>query len=232
MKKLQYLPINIILLMVVIWVLLGAQWQNTEQSSQQGCDGYNCHRYVHGTIRWELKENLQVRIYSRLSYQRLFLGAEMYDANGRLVDMVEKDMDGSLILRAPEPGKYKIMVGYKYGVPLWDSLKVTVPFSKMGIPTTRYGSGTFQFFKPHPQITERAVWFRFAIPEKSHIELVIYNKSGKKLGTVVNKIYPEGLHGVYWEARDELGRLLPEGSYLCELRSDSRKVVQTVVVQR
>ena len=213
-------------------VLSFAMYSQNINNYAKGCGGSDCHMYKHGVIRWHLLENLQVQIVPRFTKKKIPIAAEMYDVRGRMVDYQSGKTRNGVVLNAPRPGRYRVMVGYLYGIPLWDSLWVTIPRSGMNIPTTRYGSGTFQFFPVHPTVAKRSSLLRFYLPEDSEVEIQLFTVDGIKVRTIFKGFLSRGLQHLYWETRDDYRRWLPEGNYLCELSSNSGKLVQTIVVER
>ncbi len=197
-----------------------------------GCGGTDCHIYIHGTIRWRLMDNLRVRVYSRFNEIQVPIGAELRDKKGNILDFYENYDGNDVILNAPHPGRYKIMVGFKIGKPLWDSLWVTIPRSKVNIPTSRFGSGNIHLFPSHPTNANRKALLRFFLPNRSEIEISLYSMNGKKIRTIFSGQFKKGLHVIAWETRDEFGRWLPGSNYLCEIHSGSKKIVQTISVYR
>jgi hypothetical protein len=75
----------------------------------------------------------------------------------------------------------------------------------------------------------------FAIPPgqgDAPVTLIVYNCLGQRVRTLVNARLPAGMHTVIWDGRDEDGRELFGGLYLCELRSGDERRCQRVMVLR
>ena len=86
---------------------------------------------------------------------------------------------------------------------------------------------------PNPFFTSAQI--RFAIPpgqRDAPVTLVVYNCLGQRVRTLVNGRLPAGTHTVIWDGRDEDGRELFGGLYLCELRSGKERRCQRVMVLR
>ena len=54
------------------------------------------------------------------------------------------------------------------------------------------------------------------------VRLVIYDLSGEKVRELLNQAMPRGSHWVEWDGRNNTGRLVPPGLYLCSVRVDSQ----------
>lgn len=57
----------------------------------------------------------------------------------------------------------------------------------------------------------------FSIPTKSVVDVSVYNTVGQKVITLIHGTLEPGTHSVTWDGRDEQGRKLGNGIYLCEL---------------
>jgi len=73
---------------------------------------------------------------------------------------------------------------------------------------------------PNPFNPETTI--RYSIPGNAYVTLAVYNVAGEIVRTLVDGNRPRGWHTVTWDSRDELGRSVPGGLYICELRSGTR----------
>ncbi len=62
---------------------------------------------------------------------------------------------------------------------------------------------------------------RYFLPRDAEVTFDIYNVVGRKVRTLVNSPQPSGWHSVRWDGRDELGRPLASGLYICRLKADA-----------
>jgi hypothetical protein len=88
---------------------------------------------------------------------------------------------------------------------------------------------------PNPFNGETVI--RFALPEgragqDRTVTLTIYNLAGQRVTTVVNGVYPAGVHTVRWDGRDRAGRALPSGVYVARLQAGERVATRKLVVIR
>jgi hypothetical protein len=70
---------------------------------------------------------------------------------------------------------------------------------------------------PNPFNPETTISYQ--LPEESHVVLEIYNISGEKVDTLVNCVNNPGRHAVTWNGRDESGRPVTGGIYLCRMQA-------------
>lgn len=60
---------------------------------------------------------------------------------------------------------------------------------------------------------------RYRLPEPSHVELVVFDLSGRRVARLENAVLPAGVHHVRWNGRDAMGRSMDPGMYLYRLRT-------------
>ena len=60
---------------------------------------------------------------------------------------------------------------------------------------------------------------QYALPEKSHVAIDIYNVLGQKIARVLDAEMPAGRHTVHWMGRNEVGQKVGAGIYLCRMQA-------------
>jgi len=65
---------------------------------------------------------------------------------------------------------------------------------------------------------------RYALPRAAEVELRVYNAAGILVRTLARGTLPAGRHSAHWDGRDDGGRMLSTGVYLC--RFEAGEVVQ------
>jgi len=60
---------------------------------------------------------------------------------------------------------------------------------------------------------------RYALPEESFVRLEVYDVLGRRVRELVRDRQSAGWHSVVWDGRDEFGRKVGSGEYLCRLRA-------------
>lgn len=70
----------------------------------------------------------------------------------------------------------------------------------------------------------------FQLPQKTKVELVIYNILGQKVKTLVNELYYAGEFSVDWDGRDEFNQLVSSGVYVCRIKTDNNKASRKIMV--
>lgn len=59
----------------------------------------------------------------------------------------------------------------------------------------------------------------FGLPEESHITIEIFNVVGQKVNDLLNSEKLAGYHQVRWNGRDEFGKKVGAGVYLCRMQA-------------
>lgn len=221
----------IFLLLLGSFMMLGFVRKTVYQSNKQGCAGSSCHVYQSGIASIQQKENLKLTVSPRSRHAYIPLSAELRNEKGQIVDFQEAEFRKELTLNAPRSGDYKVYIGTKDRIPLWDSLEVEIYSSSVSIPITRYGAAAFKFLDIHPNPAKGSSILRFVIPREMDTEVVLYSMNGKILKTIFKGRLTPGLHSLQWETRDNYHRPLLPGNYLCELRADSQKLVRRIIIE-
>lgn len=78
------------------------------------------------------------------------------------------------------------------------------------ITETSLGGGYPNPFTSNTRIT-------FSLPRATHVSLVVYDVSGRRVRTLVNGEVPGGSHSASWDRTDEAGRQLPAGVYFVRM---------------
>ena len=80
---------------------------------------------------------------------------------------------------------------------------------------------SFALFHNYPNPFNPETKISYVIPEQSHVILEIYNIAGEKVKTLFSGQKNAGYHSVNWDGRDNLGRLVSGGIYLCRIKAGS-----------
>lgn len=73
---------------------------------------------------------------------------------------------------------------------------------------------------PNPFNASTAITFR--LPARSRVRLALYNLSGQRIGNWVDGERAAGTYTVRWDGRDDLGRPVGSGVYLCVMEASAR----------
>jgi hypothetical protein len=82
----------------------------------------------------------------------------------------------------------------------------------------------------NPQLSETTILYQ--LPQKSNVELSIYNTLGQKVKTLINEIQYAGQFSVDWDGRNELNQTVSSGVYLCKIKTDQGSSSRKIIVVR
>ena len=77
-----------------------------------------------------------------------------------------------------------------------------------------------RLLQPTPNPCAGSTTIIYHVADDTDIRLAVYDAGGRRVATVVDRPHRPGIYGIRWKARDESGRLLPNGSYILRLESD------------
>lgn len=73
---------------------------------------------------------------------------------------------------------------------------------------------------------------RYALPEESWVRLEVYDVLGRRVRELAEGKQPAGWHSVVWDGRDEFGREVASGVYLCMLQAGKFSDVVKLLLSR
>ncbi|UCE24136.1 MAG: T9SS type A sorting domain-containing protein [Candidatus Zixiibacteriota bacterium] len=81
----------------------------------------------------------------------------------------------------------------------------------------------------YPNPFNPSATIRYALPERAHVKVDIYNILGQRVARLVDQTQPAGLHSVVWDGTDESGNAASTGVYFCRVmagdKQENRKMV-------
>ena len=117
--------------------------------------------------------------------------------------------------------------GWEVGTEVYSDLF----FTKYDILTNTGGeapqSETLKIF-PNPASSHAYIEFDNA--KQQHINLSVFDITGKLITTLANKTLPQGQQRILWNGTDKNGKEVNSGSYIIRLKSDRKTVAQTVEI--
>ena len=90
----------------------------------------------------------------------------------------------------------------------------------------------FQFGQSRPNPFTQTTSIDYAIPEKSRVELSVFDVSGRLVTTLVDGMLMPGAYTAYWRGYDTEGRRVSPGVYVCILNAGEFKAVRKIVFAR
>jgi hypothetical protein len=87
----------------------------------------------------------------------------------------------------------------------------------------------FALFDAVPNPFNPRTTISFALPAASHVELSVYDVSGRLVATLLDENRPAGTHRVEWDGRNRAGERVASGVYLYRIQAggftDTKRMV-------
>jgi M6 family metalloprotease-like protein len=90
----------------------------------------------------------------------------------------------------------------------------------------------FALSPAYPNPFNPSTTLRFSLPQPGEAELSIYNLMGQRVAILIRGSQEAGAHVLQWHGRDDQGRELASGVYLCRLRAGRRVETRKVLLLR
>ncbi len=74
----------------------------------------------------------------------------------------------------------------------------------------------------NPNPTTGGTKWQFRLAHPGSVRLEVFDVSGRRVNALADGVLAAGEHAVYWNGRDESGRLVANGIYLCRLSTEGR----------
>jgi hypothetical protein len=72
----------------------------------------------------------------------------------------------------------------------------------------------------------------YALPERAHVSLTVYDVSGVKVSTLVNKTQSPGYYTIYWNGQTENGTDIANGVYFYRIATDNFNSTNKLIIAR
>jgi hypothetical protein len=218
--------------LMISFIIIAASNSPSHRNSPPGCDGRGCHAQQGGMIELQPLDNLQIQVNVRGVKTGKLVGGELVNQQNRIVDFVNETRQNPFILTAPAFGEYTINVGFKHPAMKWTSRQIWLRPQTINIPTPSRIRSQLALYDNHPNPFNHETLIRFSLPKTMHIEMFIFDENGKFIKQLTNGWYPAGVHAIRWNGRNQDGLPQPPGIYLCEIKSEDRRVVQRMVLAK
>jgi len=110
-------------------------------------------------------------------------------------------------------------------------LSGAVTYSKE-IGVTYKAPKTFGLKQNYPNPFNPETTIPYAVPEKSHVEISVYNLLGQKVATLFDGVRKPGLYKAIWNGRDQNGRDVGGGMYFIQMRAKNFHQNKKIVLLR
>ncbi|MEO0081738.1 MAG: M14 family zinc carboxypeptidase [candidate division WOR-3 bacterium] len=100
-----------------------------------------------------------------------------------------------------------------------------------GITETR-PSTHFADFEVYPSLSARTLHLRYTLTSRTRIELAVYDRTGRRVRSLVSGQCEPGTHETMWNWTDDDGRKLGAGVYFCRIETAQGHLVSKAIATR
>ena len=93
-------------------------------------------------------------------------------------------------------------------------------------------SGQSRLFDSYPNPFNARTTIGFELDRRQPVSLRVHNLTGQRVTTLAEGVYSEGVFAVSWDGRDDQGREVASGVYLCRLRLAERALSHPLTLVR
>ena len=101
-----------------------------------------------------------------------------------------------------------------------------IPFSPPLLPEE------FALRQNFPNPFNSVTTIAYELPERSHVEIIVYDLMGRQVRTLVDEEMGAGFHAAVWNGKDDSGRTAASGTFILQMRSGPYRAVRKMVLLR
>ncbi len=109
---------------------------------------------------------------------------------------------------------------------------LVIDATTVGIKNETVLPAEFELFQNYPNPFNPVTVIKYTIPEQTQVTVTVYDLLGNKIATLVNQNQPAGFYTVEWNGRNDRGREVSAGFYLCRLYSPKYSAVRKMVFMK
>ncbi|MBN2009819.1 VCBS repeat-containing protein [candidate division KSB1 bacterium] len=91
---------------------------------------------------------------------------------------------------------------------------------------------TFQLDQNYPNPFNPGTAISYQLPMNSNVNLSVYNVNGQLVKTLVQTTQAAGRYRINWDGRDQVGRIVSAGLYMCRLQASDNVSVRRMVLMK
>ncbi|MDW7691560.1 M56 family metallopeptidase [Flammeovirgaceae bacterium SG7u.111] len=182
---------------------------------------------VKSKSNFKIKEKAKVKVKNT---EQLDLSQTAFFIDGIESDLEEvNQLKKGYVIEKVEVLKGKENVE-KYGVDAENIMLITTKSGKGSSNLSLEFSSKSAFansIATYPNPTDGVLNIGFKLAEKERVKVDIYNLSGKKVDTILNKSMPAGIHEVTWDSKD-----YGSGAYILHIKTNGETVERKILVNK
>jgi len=88
----------------------------------------------------------------------------------------------------------------------------------------------FSLCQNYPNPFQALTILRYNLPKQSNVTLIIFDMNGRKVKQLVNSIQEAGYNSVIWNATNEFGKTVPNGTYVYQMQAGETMQTKRMVL--
>ncbi|WP_020528102.1 M56 family metallopeptidase [Flexithrix dorotheae] len=173
----------------------------------------------------DIKDSNSVKIKSSDSMDDVTIFIDGFESSQKSLEALDPTSIATIEVIKGEKAVEKFGEVSKKGVILVKTKKGTGPVVEKQSLVTK--SALAQSVIAYPNPTEGEMNISFELKENEKVSIEIFDLSGKKVETLLNKSMAAGKHQVTWDSKD-----LPSGSYLLNISTKNEKIERKVLLNK
>ena len=110
-----------------------------------------------------------------------------------------------------------------------DNMTVVINNSSLGVDSDAIPLA-FNLYSNYPNPFNPTTSIKYDLPNKSMVNLTIYDVMGRKVMSLINDYKPAGSHSVQWNATNYLGEHVSAGMYIYIIQADDYRQVKKMIL--
>ena len=104
--------------------------------------------------------------------------------------------------------------------------RIPVQVISSSIPTA------YRLYQNHPNPFNPQTTIRYDVAKTGVVRMFLYALTGQRIRTLVRGVRPAGSYSVTWDSKNDAGREVASGVYLCRMEMDEYRAVRKLVLVR
>ena len=125
-----------------------------------------------------------------------------------------------------------VVLGTRYAYRLTDVSRFGVRKTHDPVEVTAGAALTLSLGTAFPNPANPTTTWAYSLPADQNVRMAVFNTLGQQVRVLVNGTMPAGVHQATWDTRDDMGRELASGVYICVLQTPTSRLLSRVTIVR
>ncbi|OQB38698.1 MAG: hypothetical protein BWY06_01910 [Candidatus Latescibacteria bacterium ADurb.Bin168] len=125
-----------------------------------------------------------------------------------------------------------VVLGTRYAYRLTDVSRYGVRKTHEPVEVTAGAALSLSLGNAFPNPANPTTTWSYSLPAEQFVQMAVYNAMGQQVRVLVNRNVSAGVHQATWDTRDDTGRELASGVYICVLQTPTSRLLSRVTIVR